>query len=62
MFGVLQYGNDGIPQSRHRSFVIGAAPGQVLPMFPEPRHCFSSYLSVAVDNKNVYTLLLIGYS
>ncbi|CAB4028403.1 Hypothetical predicted protein [Paramuricea clavata] len=54
-FGVLQCGNYGIPQSRHRAFVIGAAAGQTLAKFPEPTHCFASRLSVTVDNKKYVT-------
>ena len=36
-----QAGQFGIPQTRHRAFILAAAPGQVLPEFPEPTHTFS---------------------
>ena len=54
-FGVLQCGNYGIPKADIvLSSLVQHQLGQVLPMFPEPRHCFSPYLSVAVDNKKVF--------
>ncbi|CAI7784517.1 unnamed protein product [Closterium sp. NIES-53] len=46
-FGVLQAGNFGISQSRTRAFIWAAAPGHVLPEWPQPLHVFaSSQLSV----------------
>ena len=36
--------------------MIAAAPGEVLPLFPEPTHCFSSRagsLSVVIDDHKV---------
>lgn len=51
-FGVLQAGHYGIPQTRRRLFLIAAAPGYVLPKFPEPLHVFNKRmcsLSFAVD-------------
>ena len=38
------------------AIIIAAAPGEVLPLYPEPRHVFSSHacqLSVSIDNKRV---------
>ncbi|KAL5271589.1 hypothetical protein ACHWQZ_G002012 [Mnemiopsis leidyi] len=53
-FGVLQAGCYGVAQTRRRAFLLAAAPGEVLPQFPEPRHVFSPKamsLSVTIDNK-----------
>lgn len=41
-FGVLQAGNFGVSQSRKRAFIWGAAPGEVLPDWPQPLHVFAS--------------------
>ena len=40
-FAILQAGSYGVPQSRRRIFIMGAAPGNTLPNFPEPTHVFS---------------------
>nr|XP_034189663.1 DNA (cytosine-5)-methyltransferase PliMCI-like [Osmia lignaria] len=53
-FGILQAGNYGIPQTRRRLIILAAAPGEILPTYPEPTHVFSKracQLSVIVDNK-----------
>ncbi|XP_014605619.1 PREDICTED: DNA (cytosine-5)-methyltransferase PliMCI-like [Polistes canadensis] len=53
-FGILQAGNYGIPQTRRRLIILAAAPGEMLPKYPEPTHVFSKRacrLSVLVDNK-----------
>ncbi|XP_076633551.1 DNA methyltransferase 1a [Colletes latitarsis] len=53
-FGILQAGNYGIPQTRRRMILLAAAPGQLLPKYPEPTHVFSKrvcQLSVLVDNR-----------
>ncbi|XP_072458541.1 DNA (cytosine-5)-methyltransferase 1-like [Notamacropus eugenii] len=53
-FGVLQAGQYGIAQTRRRAIILAAAPGEKLPMFPEPLHVFAPracQLSVVVDNK-----------
>ncbi|XP_076247833.1 DNA methyltransferase 1a isoform X2 [Calliopsis andreniformis] len=53
-FGILQAGNYGVPQTRRRMIILAAAPGQILPKYPEPMHVFSKracQLSVLVDNK-----------
>ncbi|KAK3733077.1 hypothetical protein QZH41_008420, partial [Actinostola sp. cb2023] len=55
-FGVLQAGCYGVPQTRRRAIIIAAAPGEVLPLYPEPTHCFSPracQLTVKVDD-NVF--------
>ncbi|XP_030757301.1 DNA (cytosine-5)-methyltransferase 1-like [Sitophilus oryzae] len=53
-FGVLQAGNYGLPQTRRRFFVVGAAPGLKLPRLPDPTHCFGRFVknveSIRVDN------------
>nr|UOI87905.1 DNA cytosine-5-methyltransferase 1 [Sogatella furcifera] len=53
-FGVLQAGNYGVPQTRRRAIILAAAPGEILPNFPEPTHSFcpkTTHLTVNVDNK-----------
>ncbi len=53
-FGILQAGNYGVPQHRHRCFVMAVGPDQMLPDFPEPKHVFSrkrSKLSLLVDER-----------
>ncbi|KXZ43940.1 hypothetical protein GPECTOR_77g36 [Gonium pectorale] len=46
-FGILNAGNFGVPQSRKRTFVWAAQPGEQLPDWPTPRHVFvSSQLGV----------------
>ena len=55
-FGVLQAGNYGVPQTRRRAIIMAAAPGQKLPLFPEPLHCFARracQLTVVVDDTKV---------
>ncbi|CAH0549085.1 unnamed protein product [Brassicogethes aeneus] len=51
-FGVLQAGHYGVPQTRRRLILMAAAPGHVLPRYPEPKHVFNKrgcQLSFAVD-------------
>ncbi|KAJ8957071.1 hypothetical protein NQ318_007284, partial [Aromia moschata] len=51
-FGILQAGNFGIPQTRRRFILMGAAPGCALPHLPEPLHVFRKYgssLSIVID-------------
>ncbi|CAK1554785.1 unnamed protein product [Leptosia nina] len=53
-FGVLQAGNFGVPQTRRRLIIYGAAPGFKLPLYPEPTNTFNKRacnLSVAIDRK-----------
>ncbi|KAB7504337.1 DNA (cytosine-5)-methyltransferase PliMCI [Armadillidium nasatum] len=55
--GVLQAGNYGVPQTRRRAIILAAAPGEVLPFFPEPITTFSpraSQLSIAVDDNKKF--------
>jgi site-specific DNA-cytosine methylase len=63
-FGVLQAGSYGVPQTRRRAIIMAAAPGQKLPMFPEPTHCFARracQLTVVVDDTKVsYSVLPPG--
>ncbi|KAJ0260435.1 Bromo adjacent homology (BAH) domain-containing protein [Hirschfeldia incana] len=40
-FGVLEAGAYGVSQSRKRAFIWAAAPGEVLPEWPEPMHVFN---------------------
>ena len=39
-FGVLNAGNFGVAQSRKRTFIWAAAPGENLPDWPQLMHCF----------------------
>jgi len=51
-FGILQAGNFGVAQTRRRAILLAAAPGEVLPTYPDPEHVFSPqacHLSVDVD-------------
>uniref|UniRef100_A0A8D0WCN9 DNA (cytosine-5)-methyltransferase n=1 Tax=Sus scrofa TaxID=9823 RepID=A0A8D0WCN9_PIG len=53
-FGVLQAGQYGVAQTRRRAIILAAAPGEQLPLFPEPLHVFAPracQLSVVVDDK-----------
>ncbi|XP_044758419.1 DNA (cytosine-5)-methyltransferase 1-like isoform X2 [Coccinella septempunctata] len=52
-FGVLQAGHYGVPQTRRRLIIMAAAPGYVLPKYPEPTHVFNKrgcHLSFVVDD------------
>ncbi|ESQ32376.1 hypothetical protein EUTSA_v10003514mg [Eutrema salsugineum] len=40
-FGILEAGAYGVSQSRKRAFIWAAAPGEVLPEWPEPMHVFN---------------------
>ena len=51
---VFQAGNFGVSQTRRRAFILAAAPGEKLPLFPEPTHVFSRrgcQLTVVVDDQ-----------
>uniref|UniRef100_A0A8C6W4E4 DNA (cytosine-5)-methyltransferase n=1 Tax=Nannospalax galili TaxID=1026970 RepID=A0A8C6W4E4_NANGA len=53
-FGVLQAGQYGVAQTRRRAIILAAAPGEKLPLFPEPLHVFAPracQLSVVVDDR-----------
>ncbi|KAL5196611.1 hypothetical protein ABZP36_000123 [Zizania latifolia] len=41
-FGILEAGTFGVAQSRKRAFIWAAAPGEILPDWPEPMHVFAS--------------------
>lgn len=41
-FGVLNAGNFGVSQSRKRTFIWAAAPGELLPDWPDLLHIFRS--------------------
>lgn len=45
-----------LPWFHFRAIIMAAAPGEVLPLYPEPTHCFSPraiQLTVMVDDKKV---------
>ena len=49
-----QAGQYGVAQTRRRAIILAAAPGESLPLFPEPLHVFAPracQLSVVVDDK-----------
>jgi DNA (cytosine-5)-methyltransferase 1 len=53
-FGVLQAGCYGVAQTRRRMILMAAAPGEILPMYPEPTHTFcpkALSLSVTIDQR-----------
>ncbi|KAI5727206.1 hypothetical protein M8J76_016131 [Diaphorina citri] len=53
-FGTLQAGHFGVSQTRRRAIVLAAAPGEVLPKYPEPWTVFSprtSQLNVTISKK-----------
>lgn len=57
-FGILQAGNFGVPQTRRRLIIMAAAPGEILPLYPEPKHVFNrkgSSLIVQVGDKRFRT-------
>ncbi|XP_049946274.1 DNA (cytosine-5)-methyltransferase 1-like [Schistocerca serialis cubense] len=57
-FTVLQAGNFGVPQSRKRVILLAAAPGELLPSFPEATHAFSQslcQLNAAVNGQTYYS-------
>ncbi|KAL4142386.1 hypothetical protein QTP88_004853 [Uroleucon formosanum] len=57
-FGILQAGNFGVPQTRRRLIIMAAAPGEKLPLYPEPIHVFnrrSSSLTVQIGTKKFKT-------
>ena len=52
-FAVLQAGQYGVAQTRRRAIILAAAPGEKLPLYPEPKHVFSPsacQLSVQIDD------------
>lgn len=57
-FGILQAGNFGVPQTRRRLIIMAAAPGEILPLYPEPTHVFNknaSGLIINIDNNKFRT-------
>ncbi|KQK84958.1 hypothetical protein AAES_44131 [Amazona aestiva] len=60
-----QAGQYGVAQTRRRAIVLAAAPGEKLPMFPEPLHVFAPracQLSVVVDDKKFVSNITRTYS
>lgn len=55
-FGVLNAGNYGVAQSRKRTFIWAAAPGEALPDWPKPMHAFKSpQLTINLPGNVAYT-------
>lgn len=50
-FGVLNAGNFGVSQSRKRTFIWAAAPTELLPEWPRPKHVFRS-VQLASQHQN----------
>ncbi|XP_044757853.1 DNA (cytosine-5)-methyltransferase PliMCI-like [Coccinella septempunctata] len=53
-FGILQAGHYGVPLNRRRLVIMAAAPGYVLPKYPEASHVFNKRgcnLSIVVDGR-----------
>lgn len=49
-----QAGQYGVAQTRRRAIILAAAPGEKLPLYPEPLHVFAPRacsLNVVVDEK-----------
>lgn len=54
-FGILEAGTFGVSQSRKRAFIWAAAPGEVLPEWPEPMHVFASpELKISLPGDSYY--------
>jgi len=56
-FNILQAGHYGVAQTRRRLIVLAAAPGEVLPVYPEPEHCFQGphFMEIEVDGRKFST-------
>lgn len=55
-FGVLNAGNFGVPQSRKRTIIWAARPGETLPEWPTPTHVFHSpQLTINLPGGVAYT-------
>ncbi|KAL1455285.1 hypothetical protein WDU94_009390 [Cyamophila willieti] len=55
-FGILQAGHFGVSQTRRRAIILAAAPGEVLPVYPEPWTVFAPHTSIlnATISKKTY--------
>ena len=63
-FGVLQAGHYGVAQTRRRAIILAAAPGEQLPLYPEPLHTFSarggSLMALVGDRKFSSNITRLG--
>ncbi|CAB4264150.1 unnamed protein product [Prunus armeniaca] len=54
-FGILEAGAYGVSQSRKRAFIWAAAPGEILPEWPEPMHVFGvPELKITLSDNSQY--------
>jgi len=56
-FNVLQAGHYGVSQTRRRLIVMAAAPGERLPLYPEPLHNFQGphFQEIVLDGRSYST-------
>ena len=56
-FNVLQAGHYGVSQTRRRLIVMAAAPGEQLPVYPEPLHTFQGphFQDIVLDGRSYST-------
>lgn len=52
-FSIMQAGNFGVAQTRRRCILLAAAPGETLPLFPEPLHVFNLNSTLKVNINDV---------
>ena len=53
-----QAGQYGVAQTRRRAIILAAAPGEKLPLYPEPLHVFAPRacsLNVVVDDRKYFS-------
>ncbi len=59
-FAILQAGHFGVAQTRRRAILMAAAPGEELPLYPEPKHVFATTpLSAQIGDTVRYICVLL---